>query len=138
VPAPIGNGTSSRDRTLAGLIAFAAVSLAVVSPLHLTGAIRGGSKPYDPTDAGIAEAVIGIVLAGGAAALLLSPHRGRRAALAATGFAILGFILGLTFTLRGGTAFDVVYHATILPVLIVTAILLAPRSGAAQSSSGEA
>ena len=43
-------------------------------------------------------------------------------------FAIFGFIVGLTFTIRGGDAIDLAYHATMLPVLTATAALLA-RTG---------
>jgi peptidoglycan/LPS O-acetylase OafA/YrhL len=129
-----GKPERTPTRAVAVLLICVTATLAVVSTLHLSGAIHGGSKPYDPTGAGIAEAVIGIVLAAGAAALLLAPDRGRRLALAATGFALLGFVLGLTFTIHGGTPFDIAYHATILPVLIATAVLLAPRSSTPRSS----
>jgi peptidoglycan/LPS O-acetylase OafA/YrhL len=138
-PAAVGEAHGRKpdrtaNRTAAVLLICVTATLAVVSTLHLSGAIHGGSKPYDPTGAGIAEAIIGIVLAAGAAELLQAANRGRRLALAATGFAILGFILGLTFTLRGGTAFDIAYHATILPVLVATAILLARNRSASRPS----
>jgi len=117
----------SRNGKIAALITFEAAPLAVASALHLTGAIHGGSRPFD---AGIAEAIICVLLAAGAAALLRVPDRGRPVALAATGFAIAGFIAGLTFTVRGGDAPDVIYHATMLPVLVATLILLARPQGA--------
>jgi hypothetical protein len=128
--------TTHRDRTIVALIVFDALTLALMSTLHLTGAISGGKKPYDPTGAGIAEAIIGIVLIGGAAAVTRAPHRGRGPARAAVAFAILGFVVGLTFTLRGGSAVDIAYHATMLPVLIATGILLArsPRDPTARGS----
>ena len=44
------------------------------------------------------------------------------------GFAILGVIAGLNFTIQGGGAIDVAYHATLLPLLPVT--LAALRRGA--------
>jgi hypothetical protein len=113
------------SRRVAVLIAFEAVTLAVMSALHLSGAISGGRKPYDPTDAGIAEAVICIALVAGAVALRRDPMRGRAVALAATVFAVVGFIAGLTFTIRGGHAVDIAYHATTLPLLIATVVLLA-------------
>jgi peptidoglycan/LPS O-acetylase OafA/YrhL len=115
----------NRNRIIAALMLLEAITLATMSTLHLTGVVNGGKTPYDPTDAGIAEAIICIVLAGGALALIRAPQRGRTPALGALGFAIVGFVLGLTFTIRGGTTADVVYHATMLPVLIATAILLA-------------
>lgn len=109
------------SRGLAAMIAAEAGTLAVVSSLHLSGAIAGGTEPYDPGSAGVAEAVICVVLAAGAIALLVGHARGRKIALCAVGFAIVGFIIGLTFTIQGGTAFDVAYHAVMLPLLIATA-----------------
>src|SRR6266568_2896695 len=44
--------------------------------------------------------------------------------------AIAGFIAGLTFTARGGDAPDIIYHATMLPVLVATLTLLARPRGA--------
>ena len=46
-------------------------------------------------------------------------------------FAILGFIVGLTFTVHGGAPIDLIYHATMFPVLIVTALMLGRGAGAA-------
>jgi hypothetical protein len=104
---------------------FEAGTLAVASVLHLTGVLDGGSKPVRPSGAGVAEAVICIVLLAGAWALVRGGTVGRRAALAATGFAIFGFIVGLTFTVPAGAPVDIAYHVTMLPVLIATAALLA-------------
>src|ERR1700736_2203240 len=100
------------------LIGLEASTLAIMSALHLTGILAGGTRPFRPTDAGIAEAVIFVVLIGGAAALARHPLPGRAIALAALGFAILGVIAGLSFTIRGGAAID--NHATMLPLLMIT------------------
>ena len=105
---------------IAALIALQASTLAVMSVLHLTGILAGGTRPFNRTDAGIAEAVICAVLIGGAAALSLDPLRGRAIARATVGFAILGVIAGLNFTIQGGDSIDVAYHATLLPLLLVT------------------
>lgn len=104
-----------------------AASLVVMSVLHLSGVIQGGSKPYRPGGAGIAEAVIAVVLATGAFALRRAPGRARRLALGATGFAIAGFLVGLSFTLRGGSPVDIAYHLTGLPVLLITLAFLLRR-----------
>ena len=101
-----------------------ALTLAVISPLHLSGVLGGGAKPFNPTAAGTAEAVIGVVLILGAFALGPGTARGRDAALAATAFAIIGFLVGLSFTLRGGDAIDVAYHAVMLPLLAFTMVAL--------------
>jgi peptidoglycan/LPS O-acetylase OafA/YrhL len=105
-------------RGIAALMVVGAASLAVASALHLSGA-----DGNDATAAGVAEAVICVVLLGGAIAYRRVPW-GRTAALAATGFAILGFCYGLSLTVRGGDVGDVAYHATVLPLLIVTLILI--------------
>jgi hypothetical protein len=89
---------------------FEAATLAVVASLHLGGVLDGGSEPFDPTAAGIAEAIIGVALAVGAVATTL--------------LAIAGFVLGLTFTVRGGGAIDVAYHMAMLPLLLLTLIVL--------------
>jgi hypothetical protein len=106
------------------LMSFVALTLAVVSPLHLTGALGGGAKPFDPTSAGIAEAAICVVLALGAFGLLHDASRWWGAAIGAVMFAVFGFLVGLVFTVSGGDAIDIAYHATVLPLLLVTLALL--------------
>jgi hypothetical protein len=105
--------------SIAVLMGFEALTLALISTLHLSHTLGGRSKPFNPTAAGTAEAVIGVVLAAGAVSLLRS-QKGRTAALAATGFAIAGFLVGLTFTISGGNAIDIAYHAVMLPLLLLT------------------
>ena len=118
-------------KSAVALILFVAATLAVVSPLHLTGVIGGGSEPFNPSDAGIAEAVICVVLAAAAVAAFRNPGGARRVAVGAVIFAIIGFLVGLSITVRGGDAFDVTYHSVLLPVLVVTLVLLLrPRGGA--------
>jgi len=41
-----------------------------------------------------------------------------------TGFAIVGFLIGLRFTLEGGNAIDIAYHVSALPVLVITLVAL--------------
>jgi hypothetical protein len=108
-------------------LALQAATLAVFATLHLTGALRiDASGPS--YGAGVAEALIGVALAGGAFALARSPARGRRVAVAALSFAIFGFLVGLSFTIGSGDTIDLVYHAVMLPVLALTAALLARRN----------
>lgn len=118
------NGSVARRRVIAALMGFEALTLAVVSSLHLSHSLGRGSKPFDPTSAGIAEGLIGIVLAAGAVALMSSAERGRQVALGATGFAIAGFLFGLTFTILGGATIDRAYHAVMLPLLALTFFLI--------------
>jgi hypothetical protein len=62
-------------RGIAGLMLLVAVTLAIAAALHLSGH-EYGSDPFDPDHAGIAEAIIGGVLACAAIAMLLIPARG--------------------------------------------------------------
>lgn len=110
-------------RGIAALMLLQAASLAVASALHLSGLVHGRGAPFSANGAGIAEAVICVVLAGGAMALARRGPRGRWAAVAATGFAIAGFCYGLSVTIRGGDLPDITYHATVLPLLIATLVL---------------
>jgi hypothetical protein len=111
------------DRWLAALLALVAATLVLMSSLHLSGVVDEGSKPFDHVHAGVAEAVIALVLLGGAAALLLATRHARALATASLGFAIVGFVIGLTFTIRGGGAIDIAYHVTILPLLLLMLVL---------------
>jgi hypothetical protein len=112
---------------IATLMIFEAATLAVFASLHLGGVLDGGSEPFDPTAAGIAEAIIGVALAVGAAALLRKSAHAWEIAVATTLLAIAGFVLGLTFTVRGGGAIDVAYHMAMLPLLLLTLIVLLRR-----------
>ena len=120
-----------------GLMGFVAATLVVASALHLAGIVDDGSPPFDPNRAGIAEAVIAVVLAAGAVALV---RGARRAALGAVVFALAGFGVGLSMTIRGHATGDIAYHATMLPLLLLALALLsrgvvsrrgraAPRTG---------
>lgn len=109
-----------------------AVSLTVASIVHLVGHVQGRSDLYDARDAGIAEAVIATVLTAGAVAMVRLPDSGRAVGLGATGFAIVGFLIGLSITARAGHLPDIAYHAAILPLLIAifTALVrMRPSSG---------
>lgn len=99
-------------------------SLAVVSPLHLAGALGAHSASYNGTAAGVAEAIIGVGLVLGAAALWRNGSAGCGLAIAATVFAIAGFILGISITARSGYVPDIAYHASVLPVLVGVLIVL--------------
>jgi hypothetical protein len=99
----------------ATLMGFVAATLAVMSALHLA-VLDDGSPPFDPDRAGIAEAVIAVVLVAGAFAL----RRGARwAGIAAVFFAIAGFGVGLSMTIRGHAGWDIAYHAAVLPLLLL-------------------
>lgn len=118
---PAGHPEENREAEwrIARLMGLEAASLAIMSFLHLSG-VLGGGKPFDPGDASIAEGLICLVLAYGAATLVSGSAHRRRVAIASTGFAILGFIVGLSITVRGGHAVEIAYHATVLPLLLLT------------------
>lgn len=109
------------DQWIAAAMELEAASLVVMSALHLSGIVAGDAKAFPATQAGSAEAVIGVVLFAGAVAL-------RRGALTAprlcVGVAIFGFVIGLSFTLPSGAAVDIAYHATVLPLLLATLVAL--------------
>jgi hypothetical protein len=55
------------DRRIGMLMAFVAATLAVGAFVHLAGYTPAGSKPpFDASHAGVAEAIIGVVLASAA------------------------------------------------------------------------
>jgi hypothetical protein len=100
---------------LALLMLVVAVSLAIASALHLSGLVDGRASTFDPDAAGVAEAVIGAVLVVGAI-------------VAANAFALVGFLIGISETAVGGHAPDIVYHATIIPVLLFIVVVLLRHS----------
>jgi hypothetical protein len=113
------------DPRIGMLMLFEAATLAVASVLHLAGNVHGRGAPFNAQHAGIAEAIIGAVLAGGALAVVRAPRPARMVGLVTTGFAIVGFLLGLNFTVRGGDSPDVAYHLVMLPILVATLVFIA-------------
>ncbi|MEY9870783.1 hypothetical protein ABH931_000237 [Streptacidiphilus sp. MAP12-33] len=107
------------DRLVGRITAGVGASLLVMSVLHLTHVIAGGSPPYDPDSAGTAEGVIGLVLLVAADRLRREPAQSRGFALGALVFAVVGFLVGLAFTTTSGTAVDVAYHLLGLPLLLL-------------------
>jgi peptidoglycan/LPS O-acetylase OafA/YrhL len=128
MPATASAAAARNVRRVAAVMVAVAATLAVASALHLSGRVTGRGTLYDAGDAGIAEAVIGIVLVVGAVAMFRRLRRARAIGLAATGFATAGFLLGLSITARGGHWPDIAYHVAVLPVLIGSLVVLI-RSG---------
>jgi peptidoglycan/LPS O-acetylase OafA/YrhL len=117
----------SAVRKTAAVMGFVAVTLFIASALHMFGDVHGNNT-FDPNAAGIAEAIIGIVLASAAALMVQEPERARRVGMGGVGFAIAGFGVGLTRTIPSGHVWEIAYHVVVLPILIATFISLA-RSG---------
>src|SRR4051794_40025252 len=115
--------TPTTRRVAAAMIAIAA-SLAVASAIHLFGNVQGRNDLYDASDAGMAEAIIGLVVLAGGVRLWRAGRRGRSAGLLALGFAVVGFLVGITITARAGHAPDIGYHAVVLPTLIACFVAL--------------
>lgn len=111
-------------RRVAALLALIALSLWTASALHLAGLVHGRGEPFDADHAGIAEALIGVVLAVAAGRLWRTGRQARRIGLWATGFAVAGFCWGLTITSRGGHWPDIGYHLVGLPLLITCFVAL--------------
>jgi hypothetical protein len=107
-------------KAVAMLMGLESASLAVMSALHLTGALSG--KPG--SSAGIPEALICVALAAGTEALVRRRPHARPLATGTLVFAIAGFLVGLSFTLSGNSAVDLAYHATVLPLLVLTLAML--------------
>jgi hypothetical protein len=137
---PGGCETLTRTRArhrLAVVIGAVAGSLAVASALHLSGQVQGRSAPFDADHAGIAEALLCVVLVVGATALWRAGPRARLVGLGTTGFAIAGFCWGLNITARGGHWPDITYHLAVLPLLIASFVaLLRERGPAPQGRPG--
>ncbi len=117
------------ETRIAGLMIFEAATLAITSVLHLAA---GGTNSGG---AGVPEAIICVILVAGAARLWVPGSGGRYFASGATAFAILGFIVGLAFTIPGGNAFDLGYHLIMLPILVTTLALLMGSSRPRSSRS---
>ena len=118
-----GTHDATVTRRIAAVMIVVAATLAIASILHLSDNVHG-SPPFDPDQAGVGEAIIGIALACSAIAMFRTPARARAVGLAAIGFAIVGFGVGLNFTARGGHVPDIAYHVIALPVLLGSLILL--------------
>jgi hypothetical protein len=118
------------------VMAGIAATLGIASVLHLAGLVHGRSQPFNATHAGIAEAIIAAVLAGGAVAVVRTPDHARTVALGALAFATVGFGVGLNFTARGGHLADIAYHVAVLPLLIGSLIVLI-RTREPVSSKGQ-
>lgn len=103
-------------------MALETASLGVMAFLHLSGVLGDGAGP---AYAGIAEAVIAAVLAGATVAVRYGVRPARSIGMAATGFAIVGFLIGLKSTLPSGGLVDITYHLVTLPILVGTLVLLA-------------
>src|SRR5712691_5786471 len=104
------------------LLSMAAVTVAVASLLHFGVVIPLGvatiSDPF--AGAAIPEAVIAVVVAGGAATTLARLASARWLAPAATLFALAGTLYGLTVTLRRGQTGDIAYHLGLLTMLVAS------------------
>ncbi|HEY3681786.1 MAG TPA: hypothetical protein VGL93_02040 [Streptosporangiaceae bacterium] len=109
------------------LMVVAAVSFGAASTVHWGVPVLGLRDPFP--GARVPEAVIGVVLLGGAAAALARVAHAWGIAVAATGFAILGTLVGLRFTIGGGVPGDIVYHAAILAALVVIMVALVTGGG---------
>jgi heme A synthase len=108
-----------------------AATLGAASYLHRDGRIPLGFTVIHGEQfpaASVPEAVIGAVLAAGAAIAATASARARRAAIFATGFGIFGLVAGTIFVLTSGRpdiTVDLTYHATLLTLLITTLVMLA-------------
>jgi hypothetical protein len=116
------------------VMVLVALSLAIVSALHLAGHVHGRRPPFNATHAGLAESVIAVVLFGAVLYMLREPTHAKTAGIASLSFAILGFLVGLRFTTLGGDRPDIAYHLVLLPVLLACLIVLVRWSATARAA----
>jgi heme A synthase len=139
---------NDRHNGVPRIFAFAmlaeAATLGIASYLHRDGHILLGFtvvRGEQFTAASVPEAVIGAILAAGAAIVLTAPDRARGAALFATAFGVFGVLAGVVFVVTSGRpsiAIDLAYHAILLAALTATLVLLAlRRPGAASGQAPE-
>jgi uncharacterized membrane protein AbrB (regulator of aidB expression) len=102
------------------LMVLAALTLFIASAIH-----SGLLGPLDPFEAAaLPEAIIGAVLMASALGALFWWPSSWPFALGATLFAVVGTLVGLRFTLPRGEPGDIVYHVSLLGVLLVLTVLL--------------
>jgi hypothetical protein len=103
------------------LLTVGAVTLGLASAIH-SGVPLVVQDP--DSAAAIPEAILGFVLAVGAASVWLRIGRAWGVALATTLFGLAGVGFGFSVTLGSGRTGDIVYHASLLAVLVAAALLL--------------
>lgn len=108
----------------AGFMFVVAASLGIASALHLAGVVHGRHRSFQPSSAGWAELVIGVVLAVAAAVVRPGGEGARPISLAGLGFTIAGFLVGLRFTAADGALPDITYHLTTLPLLAAAFVIV--------------
>jgi hypothetical protein len=113
---------------------LAAATLLGASLIHSGLAVPlGGALLRDPfAGAAIPEAVLAAVLSIGVIGWLAGWRRRRAVALGSVLFSLLVTFYGLSITLLSGRTGDIVYHLTLISLLVAaTGLLLrrAPRSG---------
>jgi hypothetical protein len=122
-------GQNASANVIVGLLVATAITLAAASTIHFGVAVAGVDDRFP--GAALPEAIISVVVLAGAAAAALRVSHAWGWALAATLFGILGFLVGLRFTLFGGrpvVSGDVAYHlAGLLVLLAIAGLLLSPR-----------
>jgi len=112
-------------RAIPGLMALAAITLAIASAIHFGAGVAGIHDPFP--GAAIPEAVLSVVMAIGTLGALAPPRAPWWLPLAATLVTLLGTLFGISVTIRGGRAGDIAYHLSLLAVLLLALLLMAPR-----------
>jgi hypothetical protein len=127
-------GSANRERAtnyppLRAFMVVETFAFAAAALVHFGVLLHG----YEHHDARIAESVIAAVLLCGLALSALRPRLLRATALGAQGFALLGTCVGL-FTIAVGvgprTMLDVIYHVSVVAVLI-WGLIVATRTSSA-------
>jgi hydrogenase/urease accessory protein HupE len=114
---------------ICGLMALATVAFAAASIIHFGAVIGLGPITVDDPfpGAAIPEAVIAVVLGIGVLSVLTRRPSRWGVALAATLFALLLTIYGLTVTAPSGRTGDITYHVAVLVLsVVIVSLLLLP------------
>lgn len=106
---------------LGGLLTVGAVTLGLASAIHF-GVPLIVEDPF--AGAAIPEAVLAAVLAVGAASVWVRIPAAWGVALGTTLFGLAGVGFGFSLTLGSGRSGDIAYHASLLAVLAMAALVL--------------
>lgn len=127
-----------RSRPTVAVMGLAALTLAAASFLHLGPTFELGPLTIRGelfVSAAVPEAIIAVVMLAGAISFAIRPDR-RAWAAAATVFAIIGVIVGVTAVVRGHhPAADLLYHTALLLLLLLIAGLLIRPPAQVQSAA---
>lgn len=117
----VRGGTRMTEQRIRWFLLVEAIAFAVAALVH-SGVLLDG---YEDIGARIAESIIALVLLAGLVLSLVRPGSTQDAGIGAQAFALLGTLVGSTLIMVVGPrkALDIVYHGTMIVVLVWGLIL---------------